>query len=130
MTKAVVKIHEPVEETPSQAIVAKAAAQVNVTTPDGRVLTIKKPGVMAQFDMIEMLGDTARNAVYVSMVLPLLYLLAIDGEVVKRPKTKLELRALIERLDEDGIGALGEGVREHFGAKDEDASEDEAVKKE
>lgn len=125
MTKAVVKIRE--DETPSEAIVAKAAAEVNVPMPDGRVLTIKKPGVFAQYDMIEMLGDTAQNRVYVGMVLPLLYLSAIDGERVRAPKTKLELRALVERLDEDGIGALGEAVREHFGAKD-DGGEDDAIK--
>lgn len=112
---------------PSEQAVAKAAAAYQITDARGRVITLKKPPVLNQFRLIEMLGDTASNTAYVSMVLPLIFVAEIDGEppVVS---TKLQLEALIQRLDQDGINAILKGVQENFGQTDPEADR-EALKK-
>jgi hypothetical protein len=71
--------------------------------------------VLAQYRLIEMLGESASNEVYMNMILPLLFVSAIDGEPVLIGK-KSELEALIQRLDAEGISAVIAGVQEHFGA--------------
>lgn len=100
---------------PSEEVIQQAIQATAVTDTAGRVLTLQKPGVLAQFRMIKMLGDAAQNQVYVGMVLPLMFVTAIDGEPVARPSTERELDALIQRLDEHGVLAVAEGVQKHFG---------------
>lgn len=106
------------EETPSQHAIAKANETFNIVDAKGRTITLKKPGVLAQYRLIEALGDSAANQTYVSMVLPLIYISAIDGEVEIMPTAKLQVEALIQRLDEEGIAAVMKGVTEHFGQTD------------
>lgn len=103
------------ENTPAAQAVAKASATAEVLDERGRLITLKKPGVLAQFRLIEALGDTAQNQVYMAMVLPLIFVSSIDGEAVIPPTRKSEVEALIQRLDEDGISAVQLGVREHYG---------------
>jgi hypothetical protein len=105
---------KPAAETPSQQLVAKANASVVIPDPRGRLIELKKPGVLAQFRLIEILGETAKNQVYTQMVLPLLYISNIDGDPVYQPASKAELEALIQRLDEDGVAAVHLGVQENF----------------
>lgn len=107
-----------VNPTPSDEAVAKATAAVSVTDAGGRTIVLKKPGVLAQYRLVEMMGDSAKNDVYMNMVLPLIFVTSIDGDPVAMPSTKRELEALIQRLDEDGIAAVVAGVQEHFGAPD------------
>lgn len=104
--------------TPSAEVVAKATAEVTVTDARGRVITLKKPGVLAQFRLVEALGDTARNQTYVEMVSPLIYVSAIDGDPVFPPSKKSEVEALIQQLDEDGLNAVIEKAHEAFGKSD------------
>jgi len=108
-------------KTPSEEVVQKAVADVTITDPRGRAITLKKPGVLAQFRLIEALGDTAKNEVYMGMVLPLIFISAIDGEAIFTPTRKSEIEALIQRLDEDGVTAVVTGVQEHFGKTSPDA---------
>jgi hypothetical protein len=112
----------PADAAPSAQLAASAAREIFVTDERGRAIKLKKPGVLAQFQLIEALGDTARNEVYMAMTLPLLFVAALDGEVVIRPNTKPELEALIQRLDEDGIQAVMTGVVANFGGVDESAA--------
>lgn len=108
--------------TPTAQIVAKAQSEV-VLPPDdkGRVFTLRKPGALAQFRLVEALGDTASNQTYMGMVLPLIYLAKIDGEDVLPPISKREVEALIQRLDDEGIAALHAGVRDNYGTRDAEA---------
>ncbi len=91
------------ESAPSAQIIAKANAEAIVTDARGRTIKLKKPGVLAQYRLIEALGDSAKNEVYMGMVLPLIFISEIDGDVVFQPNTKREVEALIQRLDEEGI---------------------------
>jgi len=95
------------------------AAPETVETVDaqGRILTLKKPGVLAQFRLVEALGDSAKNETYMGMVFPLLFVSAVDGEPVPQPRSKGEVEALIQRLGDDGIAALMVEIPKHFGAE-------------
>jgi hypothetical protein len=109
-------------ELPSQTLVRAAASEATVTDSAGRVITLKKPGVLAQFKLIEMLGGTAAsNSVFVTMVLPLIYVTAVDGDPISRITKRAELDALIQRLDDDGVEAVMRGVSESFGQRDPEA---------
>jgi len=113
---------------PSDQIVQQANAEVTVSDERGRVIKLKKPGVLAQFRLIEALGETAKNEVYMGMVLPLIFVTSIDDDPVYQPASKREVEALIQRLDEDGIAAVLQGVQENFGKTDPEADK-AAVKK-
>lgn len=106
---------------PSEQVIAKAGEEVSVTDSRGRVIRLKKPGVLAQYRMIEALGESAKNEVYTAMVLPLIFVTAIDSEIVYQPSTKREIEALIQMLDEEGISAVVSSVQSHFGATDPEA---------
>jgi hypothetical protein len=55
------------------------------------------------------------------MVLPLIYVTAIDGDPVYQPASKREVEALIQRLEEEGVGAVMNGVQANFGASNPEA---------
>jgi hypothetical protein len=102
------------------------SADAQVTDARGRVLTLRKPNVLAQYQLVRMLGaDASSNQTYLSMVMPLLYLQSIDGEVVNFSNQR-ELDAAIQKLDEEGLEALAKGIQQNF-VRQEDAGE--AIKK-
>lgn len=114
--------------TPSQQLLAKAQQSVVVDDARGRKITLKKPGVLAQFRLVEALGKTAENVVYTNMVLPIIYVADIDGEPVTAPTTKREIEAILLRLDEDGLAAVEKGAVANWGKSDPEADKD-AIKK-
>ncbi len=107
--------------SPSEELIAKASAEQLVEDSTGRVITLRKPGVLAQYRLVELLGKAAENQVYMGMVLPLLYVAAINDDRLPALSNKREVEALIQRLDEAGIEAVMKGVQEHFGAPDPEA---------
>jgi len=113
-------------QTPSEQLIKAADSAVTIDTPNGFKVTLKKPGVLSQFRLVKMLGDAAKNQVYVGMMLPMTYVSEIDGKTVAYPNSERELEALITRLDEDGVNAVMQGVAENFGgqANPEAAKED------
>lgn len=121
---AQVKITEAAE-SPAAKLVAAGNKTVDVIDALGRTITLKKPDILAQYDMIDALGESAKNQAYLGMVLPLIFVTAIDGQAVSSPDTKGEIRALIKRLEETGVAAAMAGVQEHFAVDDQG----EAVKK-
>jgi hypothetical protein len=119
MTKATLEMNAA--KTPSDDLIARAMAEVTITDARGRTIKLKKPGVLAQFRLVEALGETAKNQVYTAMVLPLIYVSEIDGDAVFQPTSKREIEALIQRLEDDGIEAISAAVMENFGKSNSDA---------
>jgi len=106
-------------QTPSAQAVAKANAEVVFIDPKGRSIKLKKPGILAQYRLVELLGpETAKNVVYLGMVTPLIYVAEIDGDPVQFPVSKREIEALIQRLDEEGVEAVMEEVTKNYKAAD------------
>lgn len=114
------------ENPPSAEVVAKAQQEFTAVDTAGRTITLKKPGVLAQYRLIELVGgEAAKNEVYMAMILPLIFVTAIDEDAVFMPSSKRELDALIQRLDEHGIAAVANAVSIHFGASDPEADKAE-----
>ncbi|KAF1009482.1 MAG: hypothetical protein GAK28_00120 [Luteibacter sp.] len=114
------------QPTASEQLIRQASAEVATTDAKGRRIVLRKPGVLAQFRLVEMLGASASNQTYMGMVLPLTFVGSIDGDAVSI-STKRELEALIQRLDEGGIMAVAAAVQANFGEQDTEADK-EAVK--
>jgi hypothetical protein len=110
------------EPTASEQLVAKAAASIEIPYAGGHKLVIRKPGVLAQYRLVEALGpEKSKNQTLVNMYLPLVYLASIDGDPVGSPANSLEVDAIVTALDEDGLNALMMGVEKHFGKQDPEA---------
>lgn len=114
--------------SPSEQVIAQAQAEASVTDARGREIVLRKPGVLAQYRFIDILGESAKNSVYVSMTLPLIFVYSIGGDVVSFPGKRSQIDALIQLLDEDGLDALNKGIEKHFGASDPEADK-ESLKK-
>lgn len=115
--------------TPAQQAVAKAVASVVVVDGGGRSIALRKPGVLAQYRFVEAVGAAAAgNETYMGMAMPLIYVAEIDGDPVAPPTRKSEVEALIQRLDEDGINAVMEGIKEHFGGPRDPEADKAALK--
>ncbi len=107
-------------------IKAVSTDDIEVKDARGRTLTLRKPNLLAQYQLVRLLGaDTSANQTYLGMVMPLLYLQKIDGEVMNFANQR-ELDGLIHRLDEDGVIALTKGIQEHFATEDKP---EDAIKK-
>lgn len=119
--KVTMNSQEQTSNTPSAQAVAKGNSELAVTDSKGRSIKLKKPGVLAQYRLIEALGESAKNEVYMGMVLPLIFVSEIDGDPVFLPTSKREIEALIQRLDEEGLEAVMLGVQENFKRADPDA---------
>jgi hypothetical protein len=59
------------------------------------------------------------------MVLPMTYVVEIDGVPVNQPNSEREIEALITRLDEEGVAAVMQGVQDNFGQQSGDDARDE-----
>jgi hypothetical protein len=100
-----------------------------VTDAKGRTIILGKPGVLAQYRLVKMLPpETAMNQAYVMMLLPMLYVKSIAGEDVLPPQTERQIEALIQRLDEEGVGAVMAAVTERWGNSDPEAASGEIKK--
>lgn len=131
MTDLKVTLHESpgAPASPSQVATMAANAEVTVEAIDGRMITLRRPGVLAQYKMIEMLGgNAAANSVFVNMVFPVTYVVAVNGEPVPNITTRPQLDALIQQLDEAGIKAVMEGVQANFGGMTDPEATKVAVK--
>lgn len=127
MAKITLNKSAPVEaDTPSAQLVRASAAEAKVTDARGRIITLRKPPVLAQLRFIECLGESSTNQGYLAMTLPMLYVAAIDGKTEPALVKKSMVEALCQRLDEDGLMAIRKGVLEHFG---ETLDTEEAKKK-
>ena len=66
--------------TASAQAVATAAEIHTVTDARGRTIGLKKPAVLAQFRLVEVLGESATNDAYMGKVLPLVFVMSIDDQ--------------------------------------------------
>lgn len=102
-------------------------ADVKIKTPAGREITLRRPPVLAQLRLVDAIGDSAANRVYLGMCMPLIYVAAIDGVDVPPLDSKKQVEALFQRLDEEGLEAVNAGITEHF-VRDEKAEVESAKK--
>lgn len=111
--KVKVKATASTEGTASAKFKATAAA-IEVTDSLGRTIKVKKPSPLGNLDFAKAAGSDKINVLYLSEVSHLKYVCEIDGVQVLTPRTDGELRALYQRLGEDGNAAAMAAVIEHF----------------
>jgi len=92
-------------KTVSDEIITAANA-VETITVGQMTIGLKKPGILSQYRIVEVVGDSAKNEVYMGMILPILWVTEVNGDAQPAPSTKRELEALIQLLGEDGVGAV------------------------
>jgi hypothetical protein len=90
-------------------------APVVTTDAQGRVLTLKPLSALDKMRLSEIVGaDNAHNVEFMGYAMVAYHVVAIDGEDVPRPRTRLQLDALVGRLDDDGLQAGLEVIARHF----------------
>ncbi|MFO0906775.1 MAG: hypothetical protein U0835_00145 [Isosphaeraceae bacterium] len=105
---AKVKIHDAVE-TPSQAIVRAANQVETLQDARGRTIGVKKMGPLDRLKLFEVIGpENSKNEQYVGYAALAFLVASIDGDAVARPSSKLQLEALVQRLDDDGMDAVAQ----------------------
>ena len=115
--------------TPSQEFVRKASEIIEVVDSNGRKILLRKPAVLAQFRIVEAVGpETAANATYMQMIMPLIYVMQVGEDAVEFPKKKSQVEALIQQLGDEGVDAVFKKVREVWGASDAEADKAEIKK--
>jgi len=110
---------------PSAQIVKASAVDVTVTDALGRVIRLKKPNPLANLDFAKAAGGERLNMLYLTEVAHLKFVAGIDGEPVATPRTDGELRALYQRLGDEGNEAAAAGVMKNFVKPDEASAEAE-----
>ena len=121
---AKVTVHD---ESPSEAIVKRAAQPVEVTDAFGRTLKVRKIGALHRYDLAKIIGPEASQNPVASVPATLAFsVIEIDGEHVSTPRTENEIRVLIQRLEDEGLEAVMEAHVEKFGVGDVTTGEGKA----
>ncbi len=98
-------------EQPSQGIVSAAARIWRVTDKEGRVLEVKRPGALDRLRLFKAVGPVlAENARYVGYGMLAMCVQSIDGVPVPAPATEGQLEALVDRLGDVGLVAVGDAL--------------------
>lgn len=94
-------------QSPSAAIIARAAATTELTDALGRVIRFKRLGVLDQARIFKAIGPAqAENGPYVRLATVAASVVAIDGAPVPSPVNDAQIEAAIGRLGDDGYAAL------------------------
>lgn len=121
---------KPPIETPTQAAIREAVKEATVIDVKGRKITLRKPDVLAQYRIVKIAGpEAAKNEVYMGMIMPIIFVVAIDAEPVYFPQTEAELEATIQRLDEHGLEAVMKCMTENWGTMPDEKARAAAIKK-
>lgn len=100
--------------TPSEQIIKASAKEVVVDDALGRKITLRKPSPLSNLDFAKAAGSSELNMLYLAEVAHLKFVSAIDGDPVLTPATEGQLRALYQRLGEEGNEAAQRGVAASF----------------
>ena len=100
---------EAVTVSPSQRIVFEAARETDVTDSSGRVLRIRRPGALDRLRLFKAVGPgLASNERYVGYAMLAMCVTSIDGIPQPAPTNEGQLEALVQRLGDAGMVAIGQ----------------------
>jgi hypothetical protein len=104
------------DDTPTKQVVKAAQTDVfTVTTQQGRVLTVQPLAGLKRLRFLKILGaENAKNELYAAHCGLAVCVTAIDGDPVPFPASEIQLEALYQRLDDDGISAVMEAFQKRF----------------
>jgi len=93
--------------TPSERIVAAAAAEVEVTDALGRRLRVRRPGALDRLRLFKAAGPVlAQNERWLGLAMLAFCVSEIDGTPVPQPAGEAMLERVVERLGDAGTAAV------------------------
>jgi len=126
MAKVIMNKPEVEEERPSEKIIKKGKATYEVVDELGRIIKVRAPSYLERTDFISALGERGESIAYLNQVMPAMYVKEIDGTAVFMPTKLSEVRAILQKLDDEGVAAVIECVVNNI---IEDKTEKEAKEK-
>jgi|GEM_PF-1990801 len=102
--------------------------EVVVTDTLGRSIKVRKLKPSERSRLSLALGDAAKDQVFFGNAFLAAAVVELDGERIARPSSKLEAEVLMDRLDDEGLEAVGNAYVEHFAVKPLTAEEVDAAK--
>jgi hypothetical protein len=89
---------------------------VEVTDSLGRTLKVRKLSALNKVDLAQVVGsEGCKNEAVIGPCAIAFSVCEVDGEAIYQPTTYSEMRALIGRLEDEGIEAATMAHIEHFG---------------
>ena len=93
----------------------KQAVTAIKSDANGRQIEVRKLKPIEQLWMLELVGGVnANNGPYLGYATLAYSVSKIDGQDVPRIRTKAALEAMVQRLDEAGLAAVGEAFKELY----------------
>lgn len=89
----------------------------------GREIVLRKADIMDRFYLMRAMGADSSNSALVVMMLPTIYVAAIDGAPFPTPRTQFEAEAALKRLGDEGSLVVGTEVAKYFEDREKDAKE-------
>lgn len=95
--------------TPTLRIVQEAAREVDITDSSGRILRVRRPGAIDRLRLFKAVGPgLASNDRYVGYAMLAMCVTSIDGVPQPSPANEGQLEALVQRLGDAGMVAIGQ----------------------
>ena len=95
--------------SPSARIIQEAAREFVVTDATGRVLCLRRPGALDRLRLFKAVGPSlASNDRYVGYAMLAMCVTTIDGVPQPAPSNEGQLEALVQRLGDAGMVAIGQ----------------------
>lgn len=104
------------DAAPSAEVVRSANQDIEVTSKDGRRLTVRSLTPRKRMNVFAAIGpELSANQSYWGVAMLAVAVISIDGESVTTPNTRREIEALVDRLGDDGLFAVGRALAEIAG---------------
>jgi hypothetical protein len=98
--------------TPSESIVSAAHASWEVTDAVGRRLTIRRPTTLDRLRLFKAVGPVlGDNERYLGVAMLAFAVQAIDGVPVPQPVNEMQIEALVHRIGDEGVQAIGDSLK-------------------
>jgi len=96
---------------PTERIVAEAGAGLEVTDGQGRRLGFRRPGALDRLRLFKALGPVlSGNDRYVGYAMLAYCVTSIDDVPIPAPASEAQMEALVARVGDAGLAAVGEGL--------------------
>jgi hypothetical protein len=114
-------------DSPSQEI-SKLITET-VKDANGREIQVRKLRPRDRMLLMELIGgDNAANGPYLGYATLAYSVESIDGKVQPVPRTKVALEALVQKLDDEGLDAVGEAFKKLYPNTSQTSDEQAALK--
>jgi hypothetical protein len=99
-----------------------------VTDDQGRRIGVKIINALESMRLSRAAGKDSQNTTWMMYATVAASVVSIDGEEVPSPRSISEIEAIIQRLDNSGVMAVAEGLKEMAGVRDTETDPQEAAK--